>query len=62
MKCLLCGEQYTRKDIRELQEMGEQFHRDRNSFICPDCYDRYSSLSLEEQFKLLLVDNLESGA
>jgi len=61
MKCLMCGEEYTRQDIKELREMGEQFHHDRNCFICPDCYDYYSHLSLEEQLKLLFYIVVKQG-
>lgn len=54
MKCLMCNEEYSRQDISDLREMGEEFYRSCDCFICPDCYDHYSSLSLEEQTQLLL--------
>ena len=54
MKCALCGEQFTDEDFEEMMEMGEVFHRESNYFICPDCYDDYRRMSLEDQLIALM--------
>lgn len=54
MKCALCEEQFTDEDLEEMMEMGEVFHRESNYFICPDCYDDYRRMSLEDQLNILM--------
>lgn len=51
IQCSMCGEQYTADEVKELSEMGEPFQFYDGKFICPDCHDRYSRQSLEEQFE-----------
>lgn len=55
-KCSVCGDRFTNEDIKELVEMGEPFHLDKDQFrlICPDCYDNLNRLSLERQFEILM--------
>ncbi len=54
MKCALCEEQFTDEDLEEMMEMGEVFHRESNYFICPDCYDDYRRMCLEDQLSTLM--------
>lgn len=54
MKCALCGEQFTDDDLEDLMEMEETFHREGNYFMCPDCYDDYRRMSLEDQLIALM--------
>jgi len=54
MKCALCGEQFTDDDLEDLMEMEETFHREGNYFICPDCYDDYRRMCLENQLIALM--------
>ncbi len=54
MKCEFCGALFTDNELEELREMGESFYLDESIFICPDCYDRFEHLSLEEQFEKVL--------
>ena len=49
MKCSKCKGIYEDEDLRELKEMGESYSL--HPFICPDCYDRFNKLNLEDQFK-----------
>lgn len=58
LRCHICGEEYTEQDIKDLREMGEQFYRGDDCFICPDCYDKYSRSSLEEQVDILFADSV----
>lgn len=53
-KCKICGDEYSKDDIRELKMMGEDFNR--FPFICPDCWDEFQRLDSEDQMKLLLND------
>lgn len=53
-RCKICGDEYSKEDIRELKMMGEDFNR--FPFICPDCWDEFQRLDSEDQMKLLLND------
>ena len=48
MKCVKCGEVFTPDEIREWKECGDAYSR--QPFMCPDCYDRFQRMDLEEQF------------
>ena len=54
-KCLFCEDTYTKQDLAELDEMGEKYHleSDYEPFVCPDCFDDFQRLPLEEQLKAL---------
>ncbi len=54
IQCSMCGEQFTADEVKELAEMGEPIQFYDGVFLCPDCYDSYSRLSLEEQFEAAL--------
>lgn len=54
--CRLCGEAYTEADLEELDEMGERYYCNGDSFFCPDCWDDFQRLTLEQQAKILLAD------
>ena len=53
-KCKRCGEEYSAEDLRELKEMGENYNK--SPFLCPDCWDDFQRLDLEDQRDLLLKD------
>lgn len=50
-ECRFCGESYSNEELQELKEMGEEFCR--KPFICPDCWDGFQRLDLEDQEKAL---------
>lgn len=54
IQCSMCGEHFTADEVKELAEMGEPFQFYDGKFLCPDCYERYSRQSLEEQFEAAL--------
>lgn len=54
MKCVKCGEDFSKEDIRDLKDMGEEFHT--HPFICPDCWDNLQGKDLEDQFKELMEE------
>jgi|GEM_PF-2870310 hypothetical protein len=51
--CQKCGERFTDTDLQEFREMGEAFHREKGFFLCPDCWDDFQHLTLEEQMVYL---------
>ncbi len=52
--CAGCGDRYTEADIKELAECGERCFKGRGFFLCPDCYDAFTRLDLEDQEAYLL--------
>lgn len=54
--CKQCGERYTLIDLEELNEMGESYHCEEGCFLCPDCWDSFRRLPLEEQAKAALTN------
>ena len=56
-KCFFCEDRFTNAELKELKEMGEKYARTKECFICPDCYDDFNRLPLEEQFRALLSGN-----
>lgn len=58
-KCKICGEGYSKADIRELKLMGEDLNR--LPFICPDCWDDFQRLDSEAQMELLFNNFRQKG-
>ena len=54
MKCALCEEQFANDDLEEMKEMGKAFYHESNYFICPDCYDDYRRMCLEDQLSIVM--------
>ncbi len=54
MKCRICGEEFSRDDIRDLKDMHEEFFRKGQLFICPDCWDDLNHTDPEDQINFLL--------
>ncbi len=52
--CKECGEVFTDAELKEFREMGEAHHREKGCFFCPDCWDSFRRLTLEEQAAALL--------
>lgn len=52
--CKSCGDTFTADDLREFREMGEAYHREKGCFLCPDCWDSFQRLPLEDQMQLLM--------
>lgn len=57
-KCKICGDEYSKGDIREMKMMGDDFNR--VPFICPDCWDRFQRLDVEKQAEMLINDFKEA--
>ena len=45
----MCGEEFTDEEIEEMLSMGEKIYCETTGFVCPDCYDDYYRLVLEDQ-------------
>lgn len=58
MKCLICKEDYTEEEIREMDES----YRDEAVLICCDCYDKFSRMNPEDCVKLLAENNKDEGS
>lgn len=52
--CQMCGEHLTTDDFKEFREMGEEYHREKGCFFCPDCWDAFQRLPLERQAEILI--------
>ena len=52
--CKSCGDTFTADDLREFREMGEAYNREKGCFLCPDCWDSFQRLPLEDQMQLLM--------
>ena len=52
--CQDCGERFTSEDLREFREMGEVYHKEKSCFLCPDCYDSFQCMTLEDQMDFFL--------
>ena len=42
-----CGQIYTDEELKELKEASEPIGM--NPFLCPDCFDDFQKMSLEDQ-------------
>ena len=52
--CRMCGEDFTEGDLDDFRDLGEQYHWEKGCFLCPDCWDEFQRLTLEEQAAALL--------
>lgn len=50
-RCIRCGEEFTREDLKELREMGERYQKTgkKGCILCPDCLDDFNHEDLEDQ-------------
>ncbi len=55
-ECTMCGDTFTEADLEEFQEMGEAYHREKGCFLCPDCWDTFQRLPLEEQASVAITN------
>ena len=56
IKCRICGDTFTPEDIDGMGEFGDPFYYESGVLICPDCYDSFSCLTLEDQMDTLTKD------
>lgn len=54
VKCLMCHEDFSDDDLQEFAELGEKYHIESASFFCPDCWDSFQRLDLEDRMKILI--------
>lgn len=54
-KCVSCGQTYTNEELKELKEAGEPIGM--NPFLCPDCFDDFQKMNLEDQLIFLMKVN-----
>ena len=57
--CTKCGDKFSGEEISEWRSEHEAFSD--HPFICPDCYDRFQRMDLEDQFSVLMNDDIPSG-
>lgn len=56
VKCVMCGDTFTEADLAELREIGEAYHREKGCFLCPDCWDSFQRMPLEEQARVAITN------
>jgi len=56
IECVMCGDTFTETDLTGFREMGEAYHRDKRFFLCPDCWDAFRRMPLEEQARVAITD------
>lgn len=54
--CVMCGDTFTEADLKELDDMGERYHREDGCFLCPDCWDSFQRMDPEEQAKMAIMN------
>ncbi len=55
IECTMCGDTFTEADLAEFQEMGEVYYHEKECFLCPDCWDVFQRMPLEEQAHIALT-------
>ena len=55
VRCARCGDIFTTADLDELREMGEAYHLEKGYFLCPDCWDMFQQMHLEEQARAAIL-------
>ena len=53
-KCVFCGQIYTDEELKELKGAGEPTGM--NPFLCPDCFDDFQKMNLEDQMIFLMSE------
>ncbi len=56
IECVMCGDTFTEADLAELREMGEAYHREKGCFLCPDCWDTFQRMPLEDRARVALTN------
>lgn len=56
VECMMCGEQYSADDLKELIDIGEQYICEDGCFLCPDCWDRFRRMAPEDQVKIAITN------
>lgn len=56
IKCVMCGDTFTEDGLKELDDMGERYHREDGCFLCPDCWNRFRRLDPEEQARIAITN------
>ena len=56
IECTMCGDTFTESDLEEFQEMGEAYHREKECFMCPDCWDAFQRMPAEEQVHVAITN------
>lgn len=55
VRCARCGDIFTTADLNELREMGEAYYLEKGYFLCPDCWDMFQQMHLEEQARAAIL-------
>lgn len=55
VRCARCGDIFTTADLNELREMGEAYYLGKGYFLCPDCWDMFQQMHLEEQARAAIL-------
>lgn len=56
IECAMCGDTFTEVDLAGFREMGEAVHREKHFFLCPDCWDTFRRMPLEEQARVAITN------
>lgn len=56
IECAMCGDTFTEADLKELDDMGERYHREDGCFLCPDCWDSFKRMDPEDQAKVAITN------
>lgn len=55
--CCVCGEDFDESELLEFERCGEQYWQENGCFFCPDCWDDFKRMSLEDQAAALLDES-----
>ncbi len=58
IECAMCGDTFTEADLEEFHEIGEEYHREKGCFLCPDCWFSFQMMPLEQQASLAINKRL----
>ena len=55
--CASCGAGWSRlrRRRRDCYEMGETYYLEKGCFLCPDCWDMFQQMHLEEQARAAIL-------
>lgn len=54
--CSMCGEREELAALVELREMGEAYHHEKGCYLCPDCWDAFQRMPLEQQLRVAITN------
>lgn len=55
VRCARCGDIFATAELNEFREMGETYYLEKGYFLCPDCWDMFQQMHLEEQARAAIL-------